>query len=155
VGQGLIQRGGSGHSKDPYRYWLRSREALLFPEGGTMEELREWNRRMLQEDFGRLEQGPGRSLASDLCAVAGADPLMAAGEAEGDGTPVPPEEASPSLACAQTALPPLPNPDPPPTLSAPAEPPPRLPWPWNTADPSKVPEWVWEQARRAAALGKP
>ena len=57
--QGLIQRAGSGHRGDPFRYWLAEREPLLWPGNRASEEEKEaWRERLAAHARG-LRDGAG------------------------------------------------------------------------------------------------
>jgi hypothetical protein len=159
VAQGQVRQEGTGRPHDPFRYWLADREAMLFPEGGSREELQAWNDRMVAELFGKPEcqvevlpaaESP-RSGGENATAAL---PVAATEEPAPPPEPVPPPERG--LQSAATAAP-LPDPVPvqpvEPLAPVPAAPPERLPFPFNIMNPADVPEAVWEQARAAQRDG--
>jgi hypothetical protein len=148
VAQGIVRQEGTGHPRDPFRYWLPEREAFLRPEGGSDEDLRAWNARCLVELFGSQEQTSGAEPPDEMTLLGNQDstgaPAVAAVQPERTPTePVPPPGSGP-----ETAASPPPDPQPSP-LAQPVAPqaPVRLPYPFNIMNPADVPEEVWKRAR--------
>jgi hypothetical protein len=123
--QGQVQQEGTGRPRDPFRYWLPERQALMRPDGGTREELQAWNDRVTAEVFARLE-------------------LRGAAEPAPPPAPAPLDEPpSPAPLAAEE------DPASAPESAPPAESPVVLPWPFSIMNPADVPEAVRERARAA------
>jgi hypothetical protein len=151
VAQGIVRQDGTGRSRDPYRYWLPSREALIRPDGGTKEELHAWNARVMAEAWERLVQGDdpeGTEAAPSQDAERPPPDCTAAPLAE-VAAPVPEPTPSPQPAPERPPAPPPPAPPADTVLPPTPEEPVRLPFPFGLLNPAEVPEWVWQQARKA------
>ncbi len=154
VAQGVVRQQGTGHPNDAFRYWLPAREELMRPDGGTEEELRAWNDRLLRQMFGSLEKESGGKPA--------VEPPLSGHE---DPTPVQPWAALATnmpleLAPSEAPVPQLPaaaSPRPEPLPSPVTEPGPlvtpeghlSLPYPFKMMNPADVPEEVWKRVRSA------
>jgi hypothetical protein len=159
VSLGQVRHQGTGRANDPFRYWLPSREEMLYPEGGTMEELCAWNARWTAELLDRLESENAKKRAPEArhSVVEASPPEMpdsAPEEAPSPGDPVPLPEGDGETAPAASTVPASPP-------SQAAEPmalatpqaPVALPYPFNLMNPADVPEEVWNRARAAQGNG--
>jgi hypothetical protein len=150
VAQGIVRQEGTGHPRDPFRYWLPEREAFMRPEGGSDEDLLAWNARCVAELFGGQEQTSEAEPPQQTSLLGNQDstraPAVAAVQAEVTRLEsVPPPGSGPETAASASPPPdPLPSP-----LAQPvaAEAPVRLPYPFNLMNPADVPEEVWKRAR--------
>jgi hypothetical protein len=139
--QGIIRQEGTGRTRDPFRYWLPEREPLMFPEGGSREEIQAWNDRHVAELLD-LKSIPVPEMPASPDEAPPATPAAPAAEAQlSPPEPVPPPSPGP-----ETVPSAAPAPDVPP---AEAEAPVVLPFPWSMVDPSEVPKEVWDKARAA------
>jgi hypothetical protein len=148
VAMGQVRQEGTGRPGDPFRYWLPSREEMLYPDGGTKEELNAWNARVMSEVLERLEleNASKRATAGDDDAVPDGPE---AGPEEWARAPEPAALPDTETVAAQ----PMPEEPPPEAVKvmAPAlsKGPVALPYPFNLMNPADVPEEVWNRAREA------
>jgi hypothetical protein len=159
VAHGQVRQDGTGRPHDPFRYWLPDREAMLFPEGGSREEMQAWNDRVVAELFGTPEcpvevqptaESPGSGGESATAEL----PAAATDETAPLPAPLPPPERGPEAAAAGSALPDPVSVQPVEALAlVPAVAPERLPYPYNIMNPADVPEEVRERARAAQRDG--
>jgi hypothetical protein len=144
---------GTGRLYDPFRYWLPARQEMMRPDGATREAMQAWNDRWVAELFGGPEQASERTPAPEAVPSETVGRTAAAPVAAPEGTPPSLETVLPPGSGLGTAASAAPTPDPASSpaaealASATAEPPVRLPYPFNLMNPAKVPEAVWLRAR--------
>jgi hypothetical protein len=134
--QGVVRQDGTGRQHDPFRYWLPARQELIRPDDGSPAELQAWNDRIVAEMLANLE------LKSS------ANPPVETPFSAGEDYPAPAPLAAAEAGLAPEPAAPFPLP---PAEAVAPEPPVRLPYPWTLMNPAEVPDWVWKQARAAAA----
>jgi hypothetical protein len=150
VAQGLVRQEGTGHRRDPYRYWLPQREELMRPDGGSVEEMQAWNARCVAELLAGMERASGAGPTPEAPRSGDEGPTAAPAVADLPAEVVPLEPVPPPVTGPQPAESASPAPGPPPSQAAqPAAPDEaaRLPYPWNIMNPAEVPEEVWKRAR--------
>jgi hypothetical protein len=152
--QGLVRQEGTGRPGDSFRYWLAEREPLLYPQGGTPEEVAAWGHRCAAEAAALLGLPVEAGAAAGASEPPNEDATAAAagaGEEEVAASPAPgPLPAPrPDIPAEASAVPDRP---PPPAAPA-AEAPVKLPWPYNIMNPAEVPEEVLRRARAEGGQG--
>jgi hypothetical protein len=158
VARGQVRQEGVGRPHDPFRYWLPEREEMLYPEGGTQEELQAWNNRCLAELLPDLTPPRETALPAERAVSADESRTAAGPVAAAEELTLPPEPVLPERV-AETTAPASRPPEPVPSLAADpveavlAEEVRRLPFPWNIMNPAEVPEEVLKRARAKRSTG--
>jgi hypothetical protein len=147
--QGVVCQEGTGRPRDPFRYWLPEREAMMCPEGASAEALQAWNDRCIAEMFAGTQWTEPAIEGQEAAPSAGESPRPVSRVAVPEAKVSPPEPVPLPAPMPEAVAPASPPPGKsPPVVSHPvaAEAPIRLPYPFNTMNPADVPAEVWQQA---------
>jgi hypothetical protein len=147
--QGFVRQEGAGRPRDPFRYWLPEREAMMRPDGASAEALQAWNDRCLAEMFAGKEWTEPAKEGHEAAPSVGESPTPVPTVAAAEVQVLPPESVPVPVPIPEA----VPAASPPPGNSPPEAPHPvaaeaavRLPYPFNTMNPAEVPAEVWQQA---------